>query len=109
MKATKYQRHTPKAMLTNKEIQQRVISAIVKVQSALHDLDELPLQSDFTKQLKQEQNAFLQVARNHITRTEIRLNGITKLMDFEASDTYSEIVSKFDKLGKEINYTDKSE
>lgn len=106
MKVTAYQRHTQKAILTNNEIQQRVISAIVKVQSSLHDLDQLPLQSDFTKQLKQEQNAFLQVARNHITRTEIQLNGITKLMNYEASDTYSEIVAKFDKLGKEINYVD---
>ena len=92
--------------LTNKEIQQRVISAIVKVQSALHDLDQLPLQSDFTQQLKQEQNIFLQQARNHITRTEIQLNGITKLMNYEASDSYSNIVAKFDQLGKEINYVD---
>ena len=106
MKVTKYQRHTQKAILTNNEIQQRVISAIVKVQSALHDLGELPLQSDFTKQLKQEQNDFLELARDHITRTEIQLNGITKLMNYEASDTYSEIVSKFDKLGKEIKYVD---
>lgn len=93
--------------MTNLEIQKLVVSAIVKVQSAIHDLDDLPIHSEFTKQMKMECNKMLQFNRSYVLRIEKLLNEVTGLMNFEASESYIEIVKKFDLLGKEINYIEK--
>jgi len=92
--------------MTNHQIQQTVLTAIVKSQSVIHDLDLLPLHSDFTKQLKHETAKMLAYNLNYLQRLEKLLNKTTKLMDIEAAQSYIELVNRFDKLGKEIDFTE---
>lgn len=90
--------------MNQQEIYKTVLTAVVKVQSAIHDLDSLPIESDFTKQLKRECNQMLAQNRNFVTRTEKLVDAkFTALMDNETCDSYSEIVKKFDDLGQTIN------
>lgn len=94
--------------MTNQQLQNTVFSAIVKVQSAIHDLDSMPLESDFTKQLKYECNKMLANNRNFLTRFEKLIDkDFTCKMDLETSDSYINIVNKFDELGKTINIFEK--
>ena len=92
--------------MNNHQIQQIVLTAIVKSQSVLHDLDLLPLHSDFTKQLKFETSKMLAYNLNYLQRLEKLLNKTTDLMDMESAQSYIELVTKFDQLGKNIDFSD---
>lgn len=90
--------------MKDNEIVERVISAMIKVQSALHDLDVLPEDSTFKKTLKKEFVQMVKFNSNFVSIVEKQLNETTKLLNMEASQTYVDMVTKFDELGTEIRF-----
>lgn len=95
--------------MKDNEIVEHIISAMIKVQSALHDLDVLPEESTFKKTLKKEFKNMIAFNSNFVSIVERQLNETTKHLNMDASQTYIDMVTKIDELGKEIRFFLKEE
>jgi hypothetical protein len=91
-------------MMSEKEIIETLLSAVVKIQSAIHDLEFLPEQSTFRQLAKQQCNLMIEFNKNYIKRLAPAVEEITKDFNLTQSQEYIALCSKLDKIRDEINY-----
>lgn len=73
-----------------------VISLFCKLQSAIHDIDELSESVQFKQGLKMKTNAYLKYIEN-------QTNFLGRAFDNEETDYFNSIVKEIDKIGESIN------
>jgi len=88
--------------MTDEQIYTTTVAAIVKTQSAMHDLEKLPQQTTYTKEMRREYNRFLLASNHYITFLDMQLSKTTDMLDIDGVILYTDMVTKLDQITKEI-------
>ena len=82
-----------------------ILLATIKIQSALHTLDEIQNENNvFKQQKKKEWNNFIELVQKFANRQGIEVFDFTAdLTDGNHTQNYLDCVDRFDKLGEEFN------
>lgn len=94
---------TPEQIKETQIVYKTLISAMCKIQSAVHDLEKLPEKSSFKKDMKKRCNEMLNFNRNFMIGTFDELDTSTKFFNLDQSQQYINTVAELDKLDESIN------
>jgi hypothetical protein len=91
--------------MTIYQLMSNLLLASIKIQSALHTLEEIDIKNDYKRNQKKNLNDVLCSINRFMETQDVYINEITKTLSEsnEQTDFYVECVKKFDELGKTFN------